>query len=246
VLEGDTFLRSVSLVSDRIENPGEYPFSIPAIEHLGTLELDPGVTFLVGENGSGKSTLVEAIAAALGLNPEGGSKNFGFSSRATHSTLHDAVRLTRGTRTPKTSYFLRAESFYNLATEVEALDDEGRLLKSYGGQSLHAQSHGESFLALVLNRFGPEGLYLLDEPEAALSVPGCLAMLARMRELTDAGSQFVVATHSPVLSGYPGALIYEMTDAGPERVAWEDTDTYRLTKSFLDAPERFLRELLPE
>ncbi len=212
-------LRSASLLREQVPDFGAYPFSIPAIRTLDTLELDPRVTFLVGPNGSGKSTLIEAIAVAAGFNPEGGSQNVDFSTRASHSVLHDHIRLTRGVRRPRSGYFLRAESFFNVASAIDRLEEEegGGLLAAYGGRSLHVRSHGESFLALVTNRFGPDGLYILDEPEAALSVPGNLALLKEMHDLTEQGTQFIVATHSPILMGYPGALIYALDDEGFEQ-----------------------------
>ena len=241
---GVTFIRAIEVAHEADPRRNEYPFSIPALAGLERLELDPCVTFLAGENGSGKSTLIEAIAVAAGLNPEGGSQNFNFSTRASHSPLHDALRVIRGAERPSTSYFLRAESFFNVATAVDRSEAEERgLLDAYGGVSLHEQSHGESFLALVNHRFRGRGLYFLDEPEAALSVRGCLALLARMRELAEEGSQFVVATHSPLLLAYPGASIYALTDAGIESVDYEDTEQYQLTRSFLEDRERFFRHL---
>jgi predicted ATPase len=242
------FLRSIQLLREEVGDFSAYPFSIPAIRTLETLELDPQVTFLVGENGSGKSTLVEALAVAAGFNPEGGSTNFNFQTRGSHSELYERIRLVRGTSRPRTGFFLRAESFFNVASTVDQLaKEEGPpLLAAYGGRSLHEQSHGESFLALVNARFGPHGLYVLDEPEAALSIPGSLALLRRMRQLTAEGSQFVVATHSPILMGYPGGLIYQLTDEGFERIAYEDTDHYQLTRSFLEDRERFFRHLFSD
>ena len=243
-LDQPGFLRSASLLREEVGDFGAYPFSIPAIRTLDTLELDSKVTFLVGPNGSGKSTLVEAIAVAAGFNPEGGSQSFNFSTRASHSVLHDHIRLTRGVRRPRSGYFLRAESFFNVASAIDRLEEEGGgLLAAYGGRSLHEQSHGESFLALVTNRFGPDGLYILDEPEAALSVPGNLALLKEMHDLAEQGAQFIVATHSPILMGYPGALIYALDDEGFEQTAWEDTESYQLTRSFLEGRERFFRHL---
>jgi predicted ATPase len=250
--DGTAFIRSVSLVPERVESFDAYPFSIPAVHALreADLELAPGVTFFVGENGSGKSTLVEAVAVAAGFNPEGGSTNFAFSTRASHSPLHEALRLVREAERPKTGFFLRAESFFNVATQVEEIDSEGglgrKLIESYGGVSLHERSHGESFLALVNHRFGPNGLYILDEPEAALSVTGNLALLRRMAQLTEQGSQFLIASHSPILMGFPGARILQLGDAGFEPVAYEETEHYQLTRSFLEAPERFLRHLLAD
>ncbi|MGH3921759.1 MAG: AAA family ATPase [Pseudonocardiaceae bacterium] len=206
------------------------------------------MTFLAGDNGTGKSTLVEAIAVALGINPEGGGRSFRFATRPSESELGNYLRLTRSARRPTTEYFLRAESFYNVATEVEALErvDPGLLASSYGGRSLHQRSHGESFLALALHRFGPKGLYLLDEPESALSVNGCLALLRRMYDLVRANSQFVVATHSPILMAFPGACIIEINEDGLHEVGYEETQSYQLTTSFLTNPQQFLRYLLTD
>ena len=206
------------------------------------------MTFFVGENGSGKSTLLEALAVSLGFNAEGGTKNFRFDTRASHSALHQYLRVSKGLKRPRDGYFLRAESFFNVATEIERLDDEPAygppIIDSYGARSLHEQSHGESFLAVLLNRFGPDGLYLLDEPEAALSAQNCLTCLLRMHELVEAGSQFVVATHSPILLAYPGATIYECGEEGLRPIEYDDAPSVRLTRSFLDSPERFLHQLL--
>jgi len=242
------FLRSITLLRDEVADFDRYPFSIPAIRTLDTLELDTEVTFVVGENGTGKSTLVEALAVAAGFNAEGGSANFDFETRGSHSELHERIRLTRGLDRPRTGFFLRAESFFNVASTVDRLarEDGPSLLDAYGGRSLHEQSHGESFLALVNHRFGPRGLYVLDEPEAALSIPGNLALLRRMRQLTHEGSQFVVATHSPILMGYPGGRIYQLSGDGFERVPYEETDHYQLMRSFLEDRERFFRHLFAD
>lgn len=246
ILDGP-FLRSVRLREDKIEDFDHYPMSIPAIQNLGELEISPQVTAFLGENGSGKSTLLEAIAVASGFNPEGGSMNFKFSTRSSESKLWRALRLVRGIRRPRTGYFFRAESFFNVATEIENLDREPGggppIIESYGGESLHEQSHGESFLALIQHRFGPDGLYLLDEPEAALSPARQLALLARIHDLAQQGSQFLMATHSPILLAYPGALLYELSSVGIQRIEYEDTEHYRLTREFLLHRERFFREL---
>jgi predicted ATPase len=242
----DSFLRSVRLRPETIESLDRYPFTIPAIRALDTLELGPKVTGFLGENGSGKSTLVEAIAVAAGFNSEGGSRNFAFATRSSESELWRHLRLVRGIRKPRTGYFFRAESFFNVATEIENLDREGGgppIIDSYGGVSLHEQSHGESFLALIQNRFGPDGLYILDEPEAALSPGRQLALLARIHDLVQEGCQFLIATHSPILLAYPGALLYELSESGIQRVEYEDTEHFRLTRDFLVHRERFFREL---
>lgn len=226
-----------------------YPFELPVVRWLrehGGLALYPGVTFLVGENGSGKSTLVEAVAVAVGLNPEGGSRSFRFATRASESDLGSHLRVARRPGRERTSFFLRAESYYNVASEVERLDREPGgppLLPAYGGSG-HERSHGESFLALLRHRFFPRGLYLLDEPEAALSVTGALAVLARMTDLTARGSQFVVATHSPVLLALPGATILEIGDDGAiRRVGYDEALPVVLTRGFLADPDAFLRHL---
>jgi predicted ATPase len=204
------------------------------------------VTYLVGENGTGKSTLLEAIAVAAGLNPEGGLSNFSFSTRQSHSPLGDAITLVRGARRPRTDFFLRAESLFTAGTYLDDLvaDDGPRALQSYGGVSLHEQSHGESFLAVLVNRFGPGGLYLLDEPEAALSTQNCLTCVRRIHELVSAESQFVIATHSPIILAFPDSVIYVCTADGVQPIAYDDTEPVQLTRSFLESPDRFLRHLL--
>lgn len=226
-----------------------YPFDLGVVRWLraqGGLALYPGVTFLVGENGSGKSTLLEALAVALGLNAEGGSASFRFATRASESDLGTHLWTVRRPGRERTSFFLRAESYYNVATEVERLDREGGgppLSPAFGG-SPHERSHGESFVALLRHRFSPRGLYLLDEPEAALSVTGALAVLARMTDLTARGSQFVVATHSPVLLALPGATILEIGDDGVvRRVGYDEALPVVLTRGFLADPDAFLRHL---
>lgn len=240
-------MRAVELTdaSGGAERDG-FPWTLPAVAALGDgLALDPAVTYLVGENGSGKSTLIEAVAVAAGLNPEGGSRNFTHLTRASHSDAWKELRLVRGERRPKTDFFLRAESFFTAATYIDSFE-ELQLLKSYGGKSLHEQSHGESFLALILNRFGPDGLYFLDEPEAALSAQNCLTCLRRMHELVTQGSQFVVATHSPILLAYPGATIYECGAHGLRRIEFEEAESVRLTRDFLESRDRFLARLLAD
>jgi predicted ATPase len=248
-MTGGGWLRTVSLERVGSDSPSEYPFSIPGIAALHEeLAFHPAVTFLVGENGSGKSTLLEGIAAAAGFNPEGGSRNFSFQTRDSTSALHERLRLVRHYRRPSTGFFLRAESFFNVATQVDELAKSGPpgLMEAYGGRSLHEQSHGESVLALAMHRFSADGLYLLDEPEAALSPRGSLALLRRIHELVGQGGQFVIATHSPLLIAYPDATIYELDGAGIESIAYTEYAGYELFRSFLEAPERFLRHLLAE
>jgi predicted ATPase len=243
-------LRTVSLVRERVESFDRYPFSIPAIAALDRIELDPHVTYVVGDNGAGKSTILEAIAVAAGFNPEGGSTHFRFSTRHSTSELSRAIRVARSERRPRTGFFLRAESFFNLATEIERLDAEPagapRIIESYGGHSLHEQSHGESFISLATHRFGRDGLYILDEPEAALSPVRQMSMLRRMHELVRDGSQFIIATHAPILLAYPGAVIYEVGAHGWRRTAYEQTETVRVTKDFLDRRDALLAELFAD
>lgn len=241
------YLTEVRLLRERVASFGTYPFALPALRNFQRLELHPAVTFLVGENGSGKSTLLEAVAAAWGFNPEGGGKNFRFSTRSSHSVLHEYLRLSRTYRRPKDGFFLRAESFFNVATEIEQLDEGPGgppIIDSYGGISLHEQSHGESFFSLMTHRFRGHGFYVLDEPEAALSPARQLAMLRRLHELVQRRSQFLIATHSPMLLSYPDAWIYQIGVQGLERVRYEDTEHYELTRSFLNNPQGYLRNVL--
>ena len=235
------------LLRDRVPSFERYPFSIPAIRDLDELAFERPVTFLVGENGAGKSTLLEAIAIGCRLNPEGGSRNFNFETRASHSALADNLRLSRSPRRMRDSFFLRAESYFNVATEIERIDREdgaGRTIANFGGRSLHDQSHGESFFALFMNRLRGPGLYLLDEPEAALSPARQLAFLSRLHDLVGAGSQFLIATHSPILMAYPDADILLLADGPPRRVAYRDTEHYQLTRNFLTRTESMLDTLL--
>jgi len=241
----DLFIRSIVLRRDGVEDLDAYPFSIPAIRRFDELKLDSRVTLFAGENGSGKSTLVEAIAVAAGFNAEGGSRNVTVSTRPSHSVLHKHLRLVRGTRRPRTGYFLRAESFFNVATYIDELHDPG-ISAAYGGGSLHERSHGESFIALVTNRFGPNGLYVLDEPEAALSLRGNLALMRRMHDLAAQGSQFIVSTHSPILLGYPDAQIYVLSDDGVVETPYEQTEVVEMTRAFLSDRGAFLHHLFED
>ena len=242
------FISRISLRRDIVESFDNYPFSLPAVRMLGHLEMHPKITYLVGDNGSGKSTLLEAIAVSFGFNAEGGSKNFNFGTNSTHSDLYRYLRIAKGFRKPRTGYFLRAESFYNVASEIDKLDAEPltapRIIDGYGGVSLHHQSHGESFMTLMTQRFKGQGLYILDEPEAALSPQRQLAVLSRMHDLVQQGSQFIIATHSAILMAYPESSIYQFSQDGIAPVAYEDTEHFQVSRDFLASPQRMLRQLL--
>jgi len=247
-VDSSHYLLSVTLQRQRLTDKwNEYPFNLPVVKHLNRLEFHSKVTFIVGENGSGKSTLLEALAVGMGFNPEGGSRNFNFTTRSTHTNLDHYLTLSKGIQRPKDGYFLRAESFYNVASEIDHLDEQpsfGPPLKlSYGGKSLHKQSHGESFMSLIGNRFGGKGLYILDEPEAALSPNRQLMMLAQMHELIKANSQFIISTHSPIIMGYPDAIIYSIEKDGLHTVQYEDTAHFQLARRFLLDREKVLNEL---
>jgi len=241
------FIRSVSLLEDTIPDKEEYPFNLPAVKNLTTLEFHPNVTFLVGENGSGKSTLMEAMAIRFGLNAEGGSRNFNFATEASHSPLHNHIRIAKGVKRARDSFFLRAESYYNVASNIDQLDREPsfgpKIIESYGGTSLHEQSHGESFFSLFFKRFGGEGMYLLDEPEAALSPQRQMQLLVRLHELVGKGSQFIIATHSPILLSYPHSKLFSLSQKGYEELHYKDTRHFAAYKNFLDQPEKMLKEL---
>lgn len=239
----------------RLERPfvpsfDEYPFNLPIVKNLTTFAFHPKVTFFVGENGSGKSTLMEAIAVAYGLNPEGGSRSFQFQTRESHSSLGRYLRLSKQAISPADAYFLRAETFYNVASELERLDREPAkarpLMLSYGGKSLHEQSHGESFFALFCNRFGSRGLYLLDEPEAALSPQRQLQFLALLHDYCKQGCQFIIATHSPIILAYPDAAIYVLGENGMQLTPYAETEHYKTTRNFLMNPARSLAVLLSD
>lgn len=236
------FLRSVRIMKDTVEDFSEYPFNIPTIRNLNVLEFHNPVTFFVGENGSGKSTLLEAIADRCEFNLAGGSRNNLYEVHAADSALGEHIRLSW---MPKTNngFFLRAESFYQFASY---LDIDGReSLRHYGGKSLLQQSHGESFLSLFQNRFGGNAIYLLDEPEAALSPQKQLALLKIIDELVKENCQFIIATHSPILLGFPNATIYSF-DGKIEEMAYDDVPHVQMTKYFLLNRERFLQQLFEE
>ncbi|MCK6589423.1 MAG: AAA family ATPase [Polyangiaceae bacterium] len=232
----NAILRHIELLRDKVPDWDAYPFSIPAVKGLRRLEFHPAVTFFVGENGSGKSTLIEAIVIKAGYNPGGGTKNFRGSARPTESELHNYLRLARGARRERSGFFLRGETMFNVFTESE----------NYGWETLHEKSHGEAFLWVALNTFRAGGLFILDEPESALSPQRQLAFLCRMRQLVNAGSQFVISTHSPILMAYPEARIYMLDQEGIRDVRYEDTEHYAITKAFLQNPGRMLREMFQD
>ena len=242
LLSSKPYLIDITLLRDQVSTWDEYPFSIPIIHDLESLNFHADVTYFIGENGTGKSTLLEAIARVLGFNAEGGTKNSLFSTRETHSNLCDFLKPVRSYKAPRDGYFLRAESFYNVASYIDDTDYTG----SYGGKSLHAQSHGESFLALLTQKFRGNGLYLLDEPEAALSPSRQLSALVVIDKLVKADSQFIIATHSPIIMAYPNSRIYLFTETGIRQVKYEETDHYQVTKDFINHREQMLRVLFEE
>ena len=249
-MHGNPFISSVNLRREAVPSFDVYPFNLPAVASLDELRLHPSVTFLVGENGSGKSTLLEGIAVGLDLNAEGGSRNFNFATRPSHSPLGDYLAFARGRRRPRDLWFLRAETFYNVATEIENLDAEPAkappISKSYGGGSLHERSHGESFYAIFQNRFGADGLYILDEPEAALSPMRQLGFISMLHDLVVAGSQFIIATHSPIIMAYPEAWIYLLGGKEIVRTPFKETEHFKVTRDFLNRPERMLSILMDQ
>lgn len=230
MLPAKPYLQSVCIRPDAEVDYVTYPYNIPAVREMGRLEFHPDVTFLVGENGSGKSTLLEAIAVALGYSPQGGTRDFAVGGPESVSPLHEVLRLARSFRQPKDGYFLRAESFFNVATFV---DDNG-VPDAYGTNSLHGISHGEAFMSLLAHKFRGKGLYLLDEPEAALSPNRQMPALSAIHQLVEDKSQFIIATHSPILLSYPHAKIVLFDGTGLSEVAYEHTEHYAVTHDFLN------------
>ena len=235
----ELYLTGLQIQWDNIERDS-YLRQIEAIRDIDELEFKSPVTFFVGENGSGKSTLLEAIAVAYGFNPEGGTINYSFSTYDSHSELCDAIRLIRSYHKAKWGYFLRAESFYNTASAEEYYSAQP------GGvpQHYHEKSHGESFLSVMQNNFSKEGLYILDEPEAALSPQRQLTLLLEMSKCVKNDSQFIVVTHSPILLGFPDAEILSFDNGKTEAVSYEETQSYQITKMFVNDRKQILRHLL--
>ena len=250
-MKSNLYISEVRIGKEILRN--NYLSRLPVIRNLqkmGGLNFHKNVTFLVGENGVGKSTLIEGIAVAMGFNPEGGTINFNFATNDSHSDLYHYLTVSRGYKRHRDGFFLRAESFYNVASNIDELDAEpgfgAKLISSYGGVSLHKQSHGESFLALVENRFSGNGLYILDEPEAALSPMRLMRLMVCMQELVKNNSQFIISTHSPILMTFPDADVVEITTDGIRSVDYRDTEHYIVTKRFMDAPEKIVESLLGE
>lgn len=235
------FIKGISIDWNKVD-ANSYLHNIPSIRSNASMEFHCPVTFFVGENGTGKSTLLEAIAVAYGFNPEGGSWNYRFSTYDSHSELCQAIRLSRGVRKPTWGYFLRAESFYNVATAEEEYS------KGPGGvpEHYHERSHGESFLALAQKNFRPNGLYFLDEPESALSPQRQLTLLAEIYRCAKGGAQFFVVTHSPILLGMPSAEILSFDEGKVHMCSYEETDSYQITSMFINNREQVLHRLLPE
>lgn len=229
-----------------INERNTYPYNIQSLSNLDDLELRKSVTFITGENGSGKSTLIEAIAINAGFNVEGGGRNFNFSTLESHSSLFDYLKLRWSARN-KDGFFLRAESYYNFASNMDIMDADpqggGLIREFYGGKSLHEQSHGESFMALLVHRLYGNGLYIFDEPESALSLNSQFNVLVKMKELVNKNSQFIIATHSPILMAYPDADIYVASETGIELIDYESTEQYRLMKYFANNYQSFIADL---
>ena len=248
-MKDNLYIREVRISKEIPHN--NYLSRLPVVCRLretGGLQFHKDVTFIVGENGIGKSTLIEGLAVAMGFNPEGGTVNFNFSTNDSHSDLNNYLTVSRGYRKHRDGFFLRAESFYNVASNIDELDATPsfgpKLISNYGGVSLHKQSHGESFMALVENRFGGNGLYILDEPEAALSPTRLMRLMVCMQELVKKNSQFIISTHSPILMTFPNAEVLEITEEGINSVNYKDTEHFIVTKRFMDAPEKIIESLL--
>jgi predicted ATPase len=236
------YLQRVELQDVPDSDYDAYPFNIPAVREMNNIQFHADVTFFVGENGAGKSTVLEAIAMALGFAPEGGTRNTMLSTTDSVSPLHKSLRLVKGFRQPRDRYFLRAESLFNVATYLDNMPES----PGYGGKKLHARSHGELFLAVLVEQLRGNGLYLLDEPEAALSPQRQLAALSAIHQLVGRESQFIIATHSPILLAYPNARILLFDGTGITEVAYEDTEHFAITRDFLNHYPRRIAQLLED
>lgn len=237
------YLKKIIYKRDEVPSVENYPFSIPAVRTLEELELNTPITFFVGENGAGKSTLLEAIANVAGFNSAGGGRQHSFSIHADEVPLAPFIRLS-WTKKIYEGFFLRAESFYQFASFIDSIEDP-RKYSRYGDKSLHEASHGESFMRLFQHAFNKKAIYFLDEPEAALSPIRQLSLLRIMKEL-EPTAQFVIATHSPILLGYPGATIFNFDETAITPTTFEETDHYQVTKLFLENPNRMFRELFQD
>ena len=236
------YLREIKLNRDKVPDFDTYPFNIPALNGLDSIEFHPDVTFLVGENGSGKSTLIEAIALAMGFGPEGGTRNVQFNTADTVSELHKYIKPVKNFKKPTDYYFLRAESFYNVATYM----DSTGYLGGYGNKSLHGRSHGEAFMAALLQKLKGTGFYIFDEPEAALSPTRQMTALSAIHQLVEEDSQFIIATHSPILLAYPNATILQLDEDGIRQVSYEETEHYAVTRDFLNNYQKMIKILLSD
>ena len=243
----NNYIKNVSIEYNKIPK-NDYLYSLPIIKNLSSLNFIKPVTFFIGENGLGKSTLIEAIATKWGFNPEGGSINFTFSTKHTESNLYKYLHLIKGTSRPRSGYFLRSESLYNVATNIDELDsiecNAPPISDGYGGKSLHNQSHGESFLSIFFKRFRNNGLYILDEPESALSPISQMSLMVRIQQLVNNNSQFIIATHSPILIALPNSQVYEIKKDGIQPMNYRQTEHYSIMKNFFENTDSVINSLL--
>ncbi len=237
------YISNLVLKNKELLKKKHYPYNLSVVKHLNKIKFKSPVTFIIGENGSGKSTLLETLALGLNLNSEGGNQNTLFSTYDTHSDLYKDIRIAKGIISPKQKYFLRAETFYNVASQIEKYKDPA-ISGSYGEKSLHKQSHGESFFSLFMNKFTGEGLYLLDEPEAAMSPSRQMSLISRINDLVIKKSQFIIATHSPILMSFPNSTIYLIEKNEVKSIDYEETEHYQITKTYLNHYPKLLKELL--
>jgi len=237
------FIQSIELKTEKIDSFEKYPFNLDVVKNLDKINFHKNVTFILGENWSWKSTLLEALAIEYWLNPEWGSNNINFKTKETHSELSEKIIISKW-KLPKDKFFLRSESFYNVASEIDNIHEKfWKMYWAYWWKSLHQQSHWESFFSLFLNRFWANWVYILDEPEAALSPQRQLAFLLRLDELVKQNSQFIIVTHSPIILSYPHSKILEISTNWINETLYKDTNHYNTYKMFLDNPEYMLKKL---